>query len=528
MIWRACSFLAGLPLGALAGWVACGLVGASPRPALLVLGAGLGAGALVLVASLVARARDDDPARGIHLARAASSGWIAAPALAAAAWRLAPHPAWLLAGVVAALSCALWRGARARGPAGGPPALVGAAALSLLGGSLAVAVLAIVLATARGRPPSIAQEIADAVYDVDAGVVTQPLPHCRAEPAAVELLLDRGARPRASRDGARVWFDASVDGARQIHLLDVATGAVTCWTCGEPGDNLRAAPADNDSAIVFETTRHAHALDPTNSEIMLASVRGSGGPRHPSRRLTFDPGPDDHALFAPGSNRVVWSKLIGGHYAVVSSSLRGGHGALDLGPPVELAAGGAAWVAPVAWAPTARSLVVVRGNPYRPREAKALDLATGAEAPLAADLGIGTSASFSADGGLTLLAAAPHRARVAGLLPGSLGLLLAPAARRLERDDALLRGTEIRIKVSEHEAVSLRLGERADWGEPTGVALIGGPQPETLRFVLAQRRAAADSVEERLLLVTLACPAPSEGARSGSLPSPRAHPRRDP
>jgi hypothetical protein len=256
--------------------------------------------------------------------------------------------------------------------------------------------------------------------------------------------------------------------------------------------------------------RGAHATwwDPTNTELHLAGAHGAG-PAHASRRLTFEPGPDDHALFAPGSGQVVWSKRAAGRYAVVSASLRSGHGALLLGAPLELAVGGAAWVAPAAWSPDARSLVLVRGNPFRPREAVALDLATGERRSLGWDAAGGTPAAFNADGGFLLLAAA-RRQRAAGLLPASAGFLLAPLAERAARDAPLFRTTQVRAGEPWGEGAPLALGEVGEWGEPTGVALLPeGKGP--LRFVLGQRRAAGAVVEERLLLVTLACGAGRRG-----------------
>ncbi len=448
--------------------------------------------ALWVVTRLLARRRHAEPAR---LAAASSAGLCALPALGACWLRLALAPGWWLAGVGVLLCAALVLATRRRAAPDPAPRPLRTAALALGGGALAAAGVS-ALAAAWGAPQvPFDAERAAAVYEMDAAVATVPIPRCRPEPARVVVLLDTGARPRVAPDGRRVWFDAPVDGRRQLHALERATGAVVCWTCREPGNNLRPAPGSH--GVVFETDRFATWGDPTNTEIQLLSTRGDE-PRWPSRRLSYRAGPDDHALLQGGGS-VVWSQRQGGRYQVVTARLRGAHGGLSLGGPALLASGGAAWAAPLAWSPDARSLVVARGNPLRPLPAAGIDFATGAETRLG-DAVSGGAAAFNADGGWVVVASA-RRAHLGGLLPAQLGFLLAPLATALERAAPLYRDTELRVGEPWGEGAPLALGELAGWGAPTGVSLVPG---EAL-IVLGQRRRGEAGVEERLVEIALDC-----------------------
>jgi hypothetical protein len=179
--------------------------------------------------------------------------------------------------------------------------------------------------------------------------------------------------------------------------------------------------------------------------------------------------------------------------------LAGAHGGIPLGEPSLVISGGAAWIAPAAWSPDARSLVVLRGNPWGVLEALGLDLATGEVEALGTGFASG-AADFDADGGFVGLAGARHF-DAAGLAPAGAGFLLAPFASSAERTLALAEGTELRLGGPSGEGSALELGELADWGAPTGIALA----PDGTKFVLGQRRAAAGAPEERLVEVELDC-----------------------
>jgi hypothetical protein len=491
MVWRAWAGGSGLPVGALAVWSIAG-----PDAPLLALALGTLAGGLVLVVvtSAIARVHDDDPGRGSHLASAASFGLLAVPALGLALLRLPPSPPWLLAAVVVTLGVALGRASRVRGPAAGVGGRLLAAAALVVGAAVAVAGLE--AATAAWRRTAPAGEMAAAIYDVDATVATQALPRCQAWPARVRVLLDRGARPTLTADGRFLWFDApDAQGARQIHRLERESGEVTCWTCGQPGDNLRPAPAPGGRAVVFETDRHATWRAPANTEIHWLDVRGESPPRA-SRRLTFAAGPDDHAIFAPGTAALVWSRRNGAGYEVVSAGLSRAHGGLLLGTPRVLASGGARWIAPLAWSPDARSLVLLEGNPFRPLPARGLDLATGKSATFSED-GVSGGVAFNGDGGFAAALEA-RRVRIAGLLPDVLGFAL--GALRPDSHDGVFRDTGLRVGEVRGELSTVELGDVSHWGAPTGVAL----SPDGRTVILGQRRERGEP-RERLLEIGLDC-----------------------
>lgn len=491
MVWRIWSFVAGIPLGVLAAWSATD-ARVPLEPDAVAVWAVVCGGLLVIVVSAIARFRDDEPARGAHLGAAASAGLVALPALGASALGLVAQPLGFAAAVVLLLAAALARGAWQRRPSGGFARQLRVGSTWLLGGSAVLLALCLGKAALRGSGPVFTDDRARAAWEADAQVPTGPLPRCAAEPAEVEVRLERGARPRLSPDGTVLWFDAAVDGARQVQRMDLASGDVTCWTCGEPGSNLRPAPGRR--SVLFETDRHATWRNLANTEVHL--IRAAARPGRPaprSRRLTFAPGPDDHALFGPGAEAVVWSRQAGRGYEVVTAGIRRAHGGVMLGPALPLARGGSRWLAPVAWSPSARSLVLASGNPYRPVRLTGVDFALRSALELAAD---GVSAAFSADGDF-MASAASRRRNALGLLPPSFGLVLAPFAARAGQDSALYRGTRLRLGESWGSGASLELGETARWGAPTGIAL----RPDGTGLFLAQRR----GERERIVEIRLAC-----------------------
>lgn len=495
LIWRTWSLLAGLPLGALAAWAIAG-----PGSA-VALAAGAAAGGLALVAavSILDRRMGGERARRIHLAAGASVGWIALPALLASALRLGPAPGWQLAGVAALLGVALFRGARRSGAFGVGRLLV-SGALTLVLGTIGVVGMAGLVAASGPGDPEWDEQRAAALFDLDAAVATRPLPRCASAPAQVRVLRDAGAHPRLGADGRMLWFDAEgPEGRRQIHRLDRTRHESVCWTCGEPGNNVRPAPGNRASGVVFDTDRHATGWDPSNTELHLVTGRGDGPPP-PSRRLSYHPGPDEHAILARGTGLLIWSRGTGGGYRVVSAPVRSAHGGLMLGAETLLAFGGSQWTAPLAWSPDARSLVVMRGNPFRPLPAALVDFAGDRRSVLAADAAGPGAVSFSADGGWVAVATS-RRARLTGLLPAGLGFALAAFATRAAESEVLFRGTGLRTGEAWGEKAELDLGDAADWGEPTGVALA----PDGQVLVVGQRRTRDGAVSERLLEITLDC-----------------------
>jgi Tol biopolymer transport system component len=336
---------------------------------------------------------------------------------------------------------------------------------------------------------------------VDASVALGPDPHCAASVAATKDL-GPGANPVLAADGSALWFDApGPDGRRQIHRIQLASGERTCWTCEEPGSNRRPHLAPNGAAILYETDRHAGAFAPVNWDLYLTSARGSvsTGPR----RLSYDPAPDAFGSFDPGGRLVVWSSGAAGRYAIATAPLRSGHGGLLLGAPAALVPGGAAWIAPLAWSPDARTLVALRGDPFGVQETFALDPATGRKAPLSRAGAKTVAASFSADG-TSLALATTHPAAAAAALPEALGFLVGRVASLRGADGARFRGTGVRIGAPwAQELAEVELGEIADFGSPAGIALA----PDARSFVLAQRRSeGAEAADERMLRVDLDCP----------------------
>jgi hypothetical protein len=493
LLWRLWSFAAGLPLGALGTLALRGQPGALE----LEVGAAISGLVFVIAVSLGARRFDDDPERGRHLAKAASAGLAALPALALARIGLPPDP-WILATAVALLVVAAGvRAVRIRGPAGGPARQVEVAlATPLVAGLVAIAASGAVAAFRTTLPPP-GENFATFAWDVDADVALGPALACGKEPRTVGVVLERGAHPRIGADGRFVWFDAvAEDGRRQIHRLERGSGSVVCWTCAEAGNNRRPAPDPEGAGLAFDTDRYQSFWFPANTEVHVIGTAGDA-PKAPSRRLTVAPGRDDHALLGP-RGLIVWSRVERGSADVASASVRSGHGGVVLGSPVSLLRGGADWVAPVAWSRDARSFLAVRGNPFRPLGGESIDFAAGVRAPFAPGLPPAGAASFSGDGSLRVLAQT-RRARGLGLLPGSLGFLLGSLPGAIGGDGADFQGSELRFGAGDGEP--LDLGGHGEWGAPTGVTLA----PDGTWLVLGQRRSGHHGVEERLLEVALDC-----------------------
>jgi hypothetical protein len=327
------------------------------------------------------------------------------------------------------------------------------------------------------------------------------LPACAPRAARVDVLAPAGAHPRLAPGGETLWFDApGPDGRRQIHRLSRASGEAACATCDEPGNNRRPAPGPGGLLVAFDTDRHARWRHPGDTEIHLLNTATIGRGVQ-SRRLTWTPGADEWALFAPGSQTLVWSHGEAGRYRVVSASLRTGHGALQLGRAATLRDGGAEWLAPLAWSPDARTLAAARGNPLGPARVDALDPGTNEHVRFSVPASGAGALSFNADGGWYALATS-RRASPAGLLPTRLGFALAPLASAWNGGDpARFQGSEVRWGPTGGEAEIVDLGESAAWGWPTGIAL----EDDATGFVLGQRRAGPAGFEERLLSVKLDC-----------------------
>jgi hypothetical protein len=466
-------------------------------PGAVVLGAGALAGGtlLVLCASLATRLGDADLGRGWHLAAGATWALAALPALGGLLLGVGPGAPWLLLLCATAAAAGILRGARRRGPAPGSAHWLAAAALVVLATGVAVVVLGVVTAAFIPAIPPPGDQRAAAIYDADARVITQALPRCHPRVARSRVLLDRGAHPRLGA-GNNVWFDADAgNGTRQVHRLELDTAQVTCWTCDEPGNNMRPAPQLSGQGLVFDTDRHVSPAEPVNTELYLTTVGGS--PR-PARRISFHAGPDDHALLTE-SGVVVWSRGWGGGYDVVSASLRSGHGSRFLGTPGRLFRGGTRWAIPLGWSVDLRQLVVADGHPLRPLRVTLVDPATNAPEVLPERAPPGSSASFVADGGWMLIAAT-ERAGAASLIPTSLGFLLPRLVPGLA-DAGRFRTTSVRMGEPGGEGERIELGAIGDWGHPTGIAC--GSTGD--HFVLGQRRPTDSGTEERLVEVELDC-----------------------
>ena len=498
MLWRIWAFLSGLPVGGVMALAAL----RDPAPLHLVWAALAGGAILATVVTLLARRHDDEFERGRHLAAATCFGWAAAPAAVAVFFDWSPGP-WVYVGmVVAALAGALFRATRALGPAGGWLRWKLRASAIIVVASAGALAFAATGAVLLAREPEPNARFSSLLYAIDAGVVTRPLPVCGSEAREVAVLEERGAAPSLSPDGQQLWFDAAVaedGGRRQIHRLDRASGAVTCITCGQPGNNVHPSVSASGVSLVFASDRHATWRHPDDTDLYLAAARGSK--LDPGRRLSFTAGPDESPVFGPGPLMVTWSRRSEGRYNVVAASIRSGHGGLLLGTPGLLASGGAQWIAPVAWSPDGRTLLAAHGNPYAPLAMEVVDPTNFARELLGTDAA--AAGSFDGDGGW-LAFATTRPLSWAGVLPRALGFALGPIANAQRAYAPLHRDSGIRSGATAQAARAVALdlsNEIAGWGEPTGVAI----EPDGSGFVIGQRRRDGDGVRERHVAVRLAC-----------------------
>jgi hypothetical protein len=445
----------------------------------------------VALASLAARLGDHSPDRPAHVARGVSAGLAAIPIGVAAALRLGPPAVVWLVLAASLLVAALWRASRTHGPGPRPLGIAVAAALALFLGALAVALVPIGYGL-LSAPPTDDGAARDASLDIDSRIALQPLPGCEHRVEDFQVLAERGAAPRLGRDGETVWFEATAeDGRIQIYRLRPGESP-DCWTCDEPGNNRRPAPHPFASSVVFDSDRFATASEPNNTEVMVSRVRSDDRRRHPARRLTHRPGPDDHAFYDPSGAGFVWSSGGEGRFDVLRAAVQSGHGGLVLSPPIQLARARVSWIVPLAWANDARTLVVARGHPLAPLVGERIDPATGERLGVEGGLVPG-SASFSADGTqLAVATTAPLGAT--RVLPVWLGNALArwPGAREPRG-----LGTGVRIGDSHAALRPVELGSLSRWGVPTGIAFA----PDSRSFVLGQRGPGG----ERIVRASLAC-----------------------
>ena len=512
MLWRLWAFFSGIPVG---GAIALAAL-REPAPLQLIWGALAGGVLLALLVSLLARGHDDAFERGRHLAAATSFGWAAVPAAVAVFFEWSPGPCVYVGLVVALLAGALFVATRALGPAGGLLRWKLRGVASFLIASLAVLAIAATGAALFAVAPEPNSRFSSVLAAIDAEVVTRPLPACNAEPRAVAVLIERGAHPALSPDGAQLWFDAesAADGGRrQIHRLDRATGNVICWSCGAPGNNAHPSISTSGVSVVFQSDRHASWRHPDDTDLYLAAAQRTENLDR-GQQLSFTVGPDDSPVFGPGPMMVTWSRRLAGRYDVVAASIRSGHGALLLGTPGVVANGGAEWIAPVAWSPDARSLLVARGNPFAPLALEAVDPNTFARQLLATDAAL--AGSFDGDGGWFGFATT-RPLQWAGVLPRALGFALAPFAIDWRGREPLGRDTGVRSAASEQPENAAAIALSADvasWGEPTGLAI----EPDGSGFVLGQRRQGDDGVHERLVAIALACTQAAVAPRAPAAP----------
>jgi hypothetical protein len=496
-VFRIWTFLAGLPLGVL-GFLA--LPGPSPTAALgCLLAGGLG---LTAAASLAGRIGSHVPDRGRHLTRASSLAWAAVPAAAAAWLGLGPGVLVSLAALVAALGLSLFLAARASGPGAGGLGQVAAVLASVLGGALAFTAWGAALAwwTAQGTSDLPPESRSRYVYDLDARAPTAPLPDCDGSSGPLTTLA-HGARPALGADGF-LWFDApGPEGRRQIHRRDPATGEIDCFTCGQEGNNLRPRPAIRGQRVVFETDRHVGPLRPIDRDLYLLTAAGPP-PAVRLQRLTTAPDPDVYGELGPGGNALVWSAAREGGWAVTTAAVETGHGGIAVGATHVLVAGGTSWVAPLAWSPDARSLVLLGGDPRRLGSALLLDPATGERSNIELGEAHVAGAAFSADGGV-LAVVSTRPSAWARSVPSGLGFLLARASLFGSQDGPVpLRDTALHVGHAGGGGwVLVQLGEAGGWGYPTGVALA----PDGRRVYLGQRAGCGADAEERILELEL-CP----------------------
>jgi len=335
-----------------------------------------------------------------------------------------------------------------------------------------------------------------AALDVDATVPLAPTPDCRPR-IQRHRRLAAGAHPRLDPAGAFLWFDApGPDGRRQIQRLELARGQLSCWTCGEAGNNRRPAPSPGGASVVFDTDRFAGPELPNDTELMWIGSRGSR-PRLPARRLSFHPEADDHPVFAPGGTGLAWRRGAGGRISVVLGAIEAGHGGLVIQRPRTLYRAGGGVAEPLAWANDGRSLAFAVGNGLGSADGLLVDPATGRAALLSHHLAPG-SVSFSADGSILALATTSPRG-IARWLPRDLGfgvlLLREPG---VPPEPARSLGTTVRLGPTRGELETVDLGGLGAFGAPMGLSLAA----DARSFVLGQR--AADG-RERILQLELDC-----------------------
>jgi len=336
-----------------------------------------------------------------------------------------------------------------------------------------------------------------AALDVDARVPLAPVPDCRPH-VRRHRRLATGAHPRLDPARGLLWFDApGPDGRRQIQRLELARGQVTCWTCGEAGNNRRPAPGPGGASVLFDTDRFAGPGRPNDTELMWIGTRGSR-PRLPARRLTFHPEADDHPVFAPGGRGLAWRRVESGRVSVVLGSIEAGHGGLVMKRPQTVYRAGGGVAEPLAWANDRRALAFAVGNGLGAADGLVLDPATGRTALLSHHLAPG-SVSFSGDGSILALATTSPRGP-ARWLPRDLGfgvlLLREPGAPPGPTGS---RGTRVRLGPTRGRLVTVDLAGLGAFGAPTGLSLAA----DARSFVLGQR---ATDGSERILQLELDCP----------------------
>ncbi len=318
----------------------------------------------------------------------ALAGAAVVPACAAAAWLGLGSGAifWGVVAVGSALVLGLLSGF-------GVPRGSGARLVALHAATgVVVALIAGALHAAAGGAGNVVPAVLQTVaFDVDAAVPLDPLPACGDELQA-PTRLGIGANPRIDFEGRYVWYDApGPEARRQIHRLPLEGGEPLCWTCGEPGHNRRPALNPRGPGLLFETDRDG------SPAIHAMETRLRGERPRPSRRLTPGGGRSAAPRYEPTGRGLVWSHMASGRVSVEVASIVSGHGGLILGLARPVYAGGTAWVAPLAWAPDGRSLVVGRGSRPGPLQAAWIDPATGAERGLGMVPGLG-AVDFSRDG----------------------------------------------------------------------------------------------------------------------------------
>ena len=496
--WRIWAFVAGFPVGVLAAkaWLV-----SQPSPSrILYCGAGVGI-VWLLIVSAVDFIRERDPWRQHHLGVAASAGLVAVGPLIALLRGLGSE-SLLAAMALSVMAAAAIHAAFTKAMPGGAPRQLAAAGGHLVVGILLTCAITYFAANQGKRPPEFDERRAALILDIDAKVATRATPQCRTEAQKGEILLERGARPRFSSSGDLLWFDAeTADGTRQIHTIRLDSGEVTCWTCGEDGNNLRPVPGP--LSVVFETDRYTTWSDPLNTDLHLLRTPSSGQRDGASKRLTHLPGPDSHAVIGPEADRIVWSRLESGRYAVVSARLSQSHGGLSLGRNTVLEAGGTLWMAPVAWSPDARTLAVATGNPYSPLSVHGVDFATGETVDLGDDVAGAGSVTFNGDGAVVVTAVASGAGNAPGSwIPDTGSFALGGFAAHSERNGPLLHSEGAILRVAERgeAGTQIPLGEAGDWGAFTGVSAL----PDLSAVVIGQHRTSGDGAE-RMLWIDLDC-----------------------